>query len=347
MRVLVVTNMIPTAANVRAGTFVEQQIGSLVSRGLEVRTLHLDRKGLGMQVYRDTRARVREEVKAWRPDVIHTMYGGLMGWLVSRAAAGVPIVQAFCGSDLNGDMTGPFSLRARAWLGVMMSRWTLSSVHHVVVKSDLLRDRLPGWLPGDSVSVVPNGVNLDRFRPLDHGACLRALGWSGGKFHVVIATPSADDPNKRVGLARAAVSLLRGRGIDAELHTMMDVRHEDVPTWLNAADAVVMTSVQEGSPNIVKEALACDRPVVSVDVGDVAERIAGVSGCHLVGSEAEAVARGLEAVSRGAGTVAGRDAVRELTLERVADRLVEIYTQVIRAETNCVKSLSRQGRADV
>ncbi|HQP89032.1 MAG TPA: glycosyltransferase, partial [Thermoanaerobaculia bacterium] len=325
---------------------VQQQIESLVAKGLEVRTLHLDRKGLGMQVYLETSARVREEMRNWRPDVIHTMYGGLMGWLVSRAAVGVPIVQAFCGSDLNGDVSGPLSLRSRAWLGVMMSRWTLTSVHHVIVKSARLRDELPGWLPGDVVSVVPNGVNLDRFRPLDHEACLLALGWPAGRFHVVIATPSLDDSNKRVGLARAAVSLLRGRGVDAELHTMTDVCHEDVPIWLNAADAVVMTSVQEGSPNIVKEALACNRPVVSVDVGDVAERIASVSGCHLVGSDAEAVATGLEAVSRGRGTAAGRDAVRELSLERVADRLVEIYERVVRAETGGVESTTRQVVAD-
>lgn len=332
MRLLAVTNMLPTAANIRAGTFIEQQIRSLVARGIEVRTLHLDRKGGGMSVYRHTISRVRRVAGECRPDVVHTMYGGLMGWMVSRAVPMLPIVQSFCGTDLQGAETGSLVLRARGRFGVLMSRLTLSRVREVVVKSRRLRDRLPAWFPPNRVTLIPNGVDLGSFCPLDRAKCRDALGWRHDAFHVVMATPSASDPNKRVWLAREALGVLRGRGVDAELHLMIEVRHDEVPTWLNAADAVVMTSVQEGSPNIVKEALACNRPVVAVDVGDAAEQIGGVEGCFLVDASALEVARGLDGVRGGPRVVAGREKVRQLSLECVADRLIDVYGKATNPE---------------
>jgi glycosyltransferase involved in cell wall biosynthesis len=111
---------------------------------------------------------------------------------------------------------------------------------------------------------------------------------------------------------------------------LTSVPHEDVPTWINAADAVVVTSTHEGSPNAVKEALACNVPVVSVDVGDVRELLRGIDGCFMVDATAAAVADGLAAALAGEGRVDGRDRHRALSLEATAERVVEVYETVLR-----------------
>jgi glycosyltransferase involved in cell wall biosynthesis len=117
--------------------------------------------------------------------------------------------------------------------------------------------------------------------------------------------------------------------VPAELHELKGVPHDRVPEWINASSAVILTSLAEGSPNIVKEALACDVAVVSVDVGDVAERIAGIEGCSLAPADPAALAGRLAAIPAADGRVHGREHMRELSIERVAERLRVFYDEVM------------------
>jgi glycosyltransferase involved in cell wall biosynthesis len=105
----------------------------------------------------------------------------------------------------------------------------------------------------------------------------------------------------------------------------VDVPHEEVPLWLNAADVVLLTSTHEGSPNAVKEALACNVPIVSVEVGDVRERIDGVEGCHCAAATPPDLAAKLAEVLERGERVRGREQVLELSLPTVARRLRAIY----------------------
>jgi glycosyltransferase involved in cell wall biosynthesis len=115
-----------------------------------------------------------------------------------------------------------------------------------------------------------------------------------------------------------------------ELVVAWGVPHTDVPLYMNACDAFVFTSMQEGSPNVVKEALACDLPVVSVPIGDTAERLRGIAGCELVEDERpEAIAAALERVLRRGQRVAGRAAVASLAEEAITARLIEVYRVAI------------------
>ncbi|MCU0611718.1 MAG: glycosyltransferase [Candidatus Eisenbacteria bacterium] len=334
MKVLAITNMYPTSATPRAGTFVEQQVDGLRREGVAVEVLHLDRAGRGVLQYGTTWSRLREELDRVRPDVVHVMCGGVMGWQVSRAPCPCALVIAFCGTDLLGDRTGPPLLRMRAAVGVWCSRASVRRADHVVVKSAQMMAHVPRHYPKTQVSIIPNGVDLTRFRPMDRVACRQGLGWRSGCLHVVIAAHGPGDRNKRIPLAAAAVRLLADRGLDAELHLMAKTPHPEVPVWLNAADVVVMTSHHEGSPNIVKEALACNRPVVSVDAGDVRERLEGIRGCFIADANAADIADKLVAVHAGPGQVEARDAMAQLSVERVAERLVGIYeTAIARSST--------------
>jgi glycosyltransferase involved in cell wall biosynthesis len=123
------------------------------------------------------------------------------------------------------------------------------------------------------------------------------------------------------------------------LLNLRGVSHTDVPIWLNASNVVLITSLHEGSPNIVKEALACNVPVVSVDVGDVKERTRNIQGCYLASPEPAALADKLQRVYESVGRVAGRIAVEELSLERVAARLREFYQQTLVARSAGYKAI--------
>jgi len=106
------------------------------------------------------------------------------------------------------------------------------------------------------------------------------------------------------------------------------VLHQDVPIWLNASDVVLLTSLHEGSPNVIKEALGCDVPIVSVDVGDVRERIQGVEGCYIALPTPADLAGKLAVVSAGERRVNGRASVQHLSLENIALCLKQFYADV-------------------
>jgi glycosyltransferase involved in cell wall biosynthesis len=109
------------------------------------------------------------------------------------------------------------------------------------------------------------------------------------------------------------------------------VPHDDIPVYMNACDALVFTSMQEGSPNVVKEALACNLPVVSVDVGDVSERLRGVDNCELCADERpETIAAALERVFRRGGRCDGRRAVLPLAEDLMTQRVIALYRSVLR-----------------
>ncbi len=329
MRVLAVTNMMPTPENPRAGTFVEQQIRGLEAIGCEVRVLFIDRSRLGKRAYRSTRPMLREALVKERPDLVHVMYGGVMAELATRVVGSLATVVSFCGTDLLGEESGPVSLRVRAAIGVWCSRRAARRAHHLVVKSRNLELALPRSIDRGRVTIIPNGVNLERFRPLDRAECRGRLGWSADAFHVLFSTGEMGGSNKRLPLAEAAVDHLRAHGVDAVLQIMRSAPHDEVPLWLNAADAVILTSMHEGSPNIVKEALACNRSVVSVAVGDVAERIEALDGCFLAEPSADHLAEKLALVHAGAGCTGGRARMEELSVERVAERLLGVYRQAV------------------
>ena len=204
----------------------------------------------------------------------------------------------------------------------------------MVVVARHLTGALHGAVSAGKVRVVPSGIDLDRFKPMEPLACKQKLGWSTRTFHVLFAS-SSGDPVKRPWLARAAVAQMSVNEPDrpAEFHYLSGLPTQEVPLWLNASDALLLTSLHEGSPNIVKESLACGLPVVSVDVGDVAERIEGIEGCHLARAEPVDLATKLRLVRQRAKrldpALAGR--LHELSIQSVAQKLEQCYEEITSA----------------
>jgi teichuronic acid biosynthesis glycosyltransferase TuaC len=335
MRILAVTNMYPTPQHPTSGIFVEQQIKSLRQIGLDVDVFVVDRASKGMGAYWGLSRQLRARVASFQPDVVHVMYGGVIADRTAYAVGQRPVVVSFCGSDLLGEPLAGSVRKLLAGYGVLASHRAARKAHSIVVKSKNLQEALPDDVNRLKIRIIPNGIDLERFKPLDRETCRAELGWHAHRFHVLFTNP-AGASCKRPDLARAAVETLNGLGTNAELHQLSGVPHDQVAVWLNASNVLLLTSLTEGSPNIVKEALACDLPVVSVEVGDVSERLREIEGCYLALSEPGDLAAKLHMVHSGRGRVAGRVKMQELSLERVALRLRECYSELL-------ESFERQG----
>jgi glycosyltransferase involved in cell wall biosynthesis len=179
--------------------------------------------------------------------------------------------------------------------------------------------------------IVPNGVDLDLFKPMDKTMCRQGLGWDVEKKSVLFpANPSR--PEKDFVLAKESVDLLDR---EVKIHVFEQVEHQRTPLFFNAADVVLLTSKWEGSPNVIKEALACGCPIVSTDVGDVRERMAGVEGCYVaITREPKELAELIQKALLFKGRTKGRDRIVADGLDnrQVAKRLVEIYERALRSE---------------
>jgi glycosyltransferase involved in cell wall biosynthesis len=341
MRILVVTNMYPSKEHPALGTFVQQQVKGLTEIGVEVELMVMDRWGRGPFAYYGLAGRVARRVNDSDLDLVHVMYGGVMARAVASVAMRIPLVVSLCGDDMLGTVGAWPVAVVRSWLNRTASIKACTIADGVVVKSRNLTRAIAPFIDRAKVHLIPNGIDTERFCPLERGACIRLLGWRTDSFHIVF--PLNGDPTvKRLRLAERSAELARGLGIPAEFHPLQGVPHEEVPVWLNAGDVLLLTSVHEGSPNIIKEGLACDIPVVSVDVGDVAERIRGVEGCHIVAADPMSIALRLQTVAVRGSRIEGRSCVADLSLSSVAQRLRLLYNLLLEkrrgvGDTLCVE----------
>jgi glycosyltransferase involved in cell wall biosynthesis len=323
--------MYPTPVTPEDGAFVAAQVESLRDLGVRVDVLHLPRVEGGRSVYRGLGRKVQQAVAAREPDLVHVTYGGVIAYVVTRAIRDRPVLVTYHGSDLITSPSGAPPLDAFALrVGVLASRRAARRAAGVIVVSSELYDALPRSLDYGGVWIVPNGVDMARFRPLDRGDCQRQLGWDPARRHVLFPSSPAR-PEKRFALAETTVAVLGSRGLDVELHALEGIPNDEVPTWINAANAILLTSTHEGSPVVVKEALACNVPVVSVDVGDVRERIAGVECCSIAAATPQDLADNLAYALGREERISGRERIAELSLEAVAERVYDIYAFLTRA----------------
>jgi glycosyltransferase involved in cell wall biosynthesis len=327
-RILAITNMYPSPARPWMGTFVEQQVKGLVSAGVEVSVLYFDRKSEGPFIYYRMARRIHEAMATFDPHLIHVMYGGVMADQITRQRGLPPVVVTFHGSDVLGENLSGIWRKLVSRHGVRCSWAAARKAQGVVVVARHLKRALPADVDCRKVRVIPCGIDLDQFKPMDRETCRRQLGWNPGSFHVLFPA-NTGDPVKRPWLAQAAVQALKTHGVEAELHLLSGVPYAEVPCWINASDVLILTSLHEGSPTVVKESLACNVPVVSVVVGDVAERIAGVEGCHLAAAEPQELARKLLAVWKRKGRINAGPALSALSIRNVAGQLKTFYGELL------------------
>ena len=287
---------------------VKAQGDSLVKAGIEVDYFLI--KGKGIMGYL---SQIQPLHKYWQNghyDVVHAHFS--FSSYVASLARVRPLVVSLMGSDLKATPWNKKMIRVFS----KVFRW-----REIIVKSRDMAVDLPM-----QVHVIPNGVDTELFVPMDKEICRQRLGWKEGVKHVLFPA-NPDRAEKDFPLAQNAVSLL---GYNVQLHVFENVEHKDTVYYYNAADAVLLTSKWEGSPNVIKEALACNCPLVSTDVGDVKERVEGVGGCYVAESRAPQEIMGLlQKALAFEGKTCGREKLIADGLDHltVAKKLEGVYTR--------------------
>ena len=324
MRVLKVTNMYPTDDRPQFGIFVRQETESLRSLGVDVDVLFTDGQASKLNYLRGYR-QLWQRLRKREYDLVHGHY--IFGGLIARAQTRYPVVITHHGPEV--------FMTWEKYPCRLFTRW----FDTVIVRTEEMRRRLGI----KDAHIIPGGINMDLFQPRDKQDCRAQLELPPDKRLVLWAGERRGE--KRFGLASTAMSILQEQVPDAELVPLSGMPHTNVPDYMNACDALVLTSEAEGSPNVVKEAMACNLPVVATDVGDVREIISHTAGCYVCRMEPADVASKLQSALALGGRTTGREAVRHLELDAVSRRIIDVYEQTLFASGREQATLAPAARA--
>jgi glycosyltransferase involved in cell wall biosynthesis len=318
-----VTGIYPTEQRPHKGTFIKTQVDSLIAEGLEVEVIH-PKPGPVPLRYAAAAIQVFFKSIMGRFDVVHGHYG--LWCLVSRMQWTTPVVASFLGDDLLGTVTDDGSYSKKGAFVVRVSHWLSRRVDAVIVKSEGMKKKAP---PVNNIFVIPNGVDFELFRPMSRMEARALLGWDPDRYYILFCN-DPEIPVKNFPLAKAAIEWLQSRGIPAELVVANGIAHDKVVQYMNASNALILPSFAEGSPNVVKEAMACNLPVVATKVGDVSQVIGDTSGCSICAFDAEDFADGLEDALRHVEATSGRSDIAHLEISAIAKQVIGVYELIRR-----------------
>ncbi len=306
MRVLVVTNLVPDENAPQRGRWVRDQVAEIRARGIEVEEFGFLRgRSHYLPATRSLRALLRKE----RFDLVHAHYG-LAGW-VARLAGARPLLVTFHGTDVRHHIVGPLSRRL-AWRADLVA-----GVSRALFFEEDGRPGLPA-VPG--AAVLPCGPELGRFARAPRAEARAALDLDpAGRYLLFPADPAR--PEKRHD---RAAELATATG--AELLTGGSIEPEEMATWMNAANAVLVTSDYEGFGMAAIEALACDVPVLSTPVGVAPYLLAGIDGCLCAPFDPDIWATAARPhLAATDPRVAGAARAATLAAGPMAERVIEVY----------------------
>ena len=325
VRVLMVTGMYPTAQKPHACTFIKTQVVSLIAEGVEVEVLHPKVGPLPVR-YASAVIQVFLKTLTGHFDIVNGHYAH---WcLAARMQWTTPVVASFLGGDLLGELYAEGDLSKRALLFRRISRRMCTWADAVIVKTEEMKRAAPG----NNVWVIPNGVDFTLFHPMSRAEARAALGWDQDRSYVLFGN-NPNEYRKNFPLAQAAIERLHTRGVAAELVVASDLPQATVMQYINASNALLLPSMYEGSPNIVKETMACNVPVVATDVGDVPQLIGHTEGCVICAADPDALADGLEVALQHTEPTTGRSDIAHLEASLVAKQVLALYQQVVGRKT--------------
>lgn len=308
MKVLIVSAFKEHLAD-HAAPFVVEQKNALQLGGVECDSFFV--RGKGVRGYLNQLRPLKEKVAAFHPDVIHAHYG--LSGLLANLQRTIPVVTTYHGSDINDPKALRFSkmaMRLSAW-NIFVSKKTMETAG--------LKDKC---------SLLPCGIDLSDLQLTSRTEARRQMHLDQEKRYIIFAG-AFDNPVKNAPLAFEAVQLISS-SVD-QLLELKGYTREEVNLLLCAADALLLTSFNEGSPQVIKEAMACGCPIVSVDVGDVKERVEGVEGCFVAKSrEPEVLADLLREAIQVESRTQGREKIIADGLDnnKVAEVLLALYEKV-------------------
>ena len=319
-------------------TFFDQQISRLRQKGIEytvvsatdnvVATGEIDQYEEGSwykpkfghtvpyYIYSSSKfyPKILREVVSNDFDLIHAQSGLTAPFVLAQPNR--PIIMELRGSDLMGDyLNGHYP---------NFLKRTSSFYDEIIVRNQDMKDEI-----SDRAHIIPSGVDLCKFSPMDQSLAQNEVGWNQSEKHMLFPYAANRRQRKNFELASNVYELVDDNlDMEINLHTLGDVPHEKVSTYLNATDLMILTSKLEGSPNTVKEAMACNTPVVSTDVGDVKERLNNVYN-SFVGNDCRELVNYCVRVLGSEDRSNGRDHINEVSLENTTNKIVNVYESAL------------------
>jgi teichuronic acid biosynthesis glycosyltransferase TuaC len=310
VKVLVLTNMYPTPDKPFHGTFVEQQVKSLQHEGVDVDVLYVD--GVASKLnYLWGFPRLWAKLLTNRYDLIHAHY--VFAGIIARAQLLCPVVLTHHGSQV-----------FQGWQA-NLCRMITPFMDRAIVVSPEMKEK--GRL--SKSYIIPCGIDFEIFKPTPQQQARKELGLPQDK-KLVLYAGEYFRPIKRFDIVQAAMQLLQERRPDAELVLVAKKPLHEVPRYMSACDVLVLVSDGEGSPMVIKEAMACNLPIVSVPAGDVPEVIANTDGCYLCSQDPRDVAEKLETALKWAKRTDGREMIGHMEISAITKRIVSMYEDLLR-----------------
>jgi glycosyltransferase involved in cell wall biosynthesis len=283
---------------------IKTQGESLKREGIDLSYFTIKEKGV--KGYLKSILELRENLKSNSYEVVHAHYW--LSAIVASLAGAKPIVASLMGDDVKAS---PYF------------RWIIYLFYHLSWSSVIVKSEdMYSVLKIKKAHIIPNGVDMSRFRPIDRVLALEEVGWDKSKKHILF-TSNPKRVEKNFELAKRAFDEIDNDGL--ELHYLKGISHERIPYYYNSSSVVVLTSLWEGSPNAIKEAMACNTPIVSTDVGDVKKVISKTEGCYLSGFDYEDFALNIKKALNFEDRTSGREDIAYLEIELIAKKIVDLY----------------------
>jgi len=265
-------------------------------------------RGTGVVGYLGNLKKLRKKIREYSPDFVHAHFG-LSGLLVCLQRI-APIVITFHGSDANLP-----ELRYFSKLAAKLSKYN-------IFVSEKIQKRIDG---NDRYSIVPCGINLDIFYPINMKIAREKLNMAPEKKYILFSS-SFTNAVKNAALALSAIAMLQ---FSIEFIELKNKSRDQINLLLNASNLLLLTSIAEGSPQIIKEAMACNCPIVATDVGDIKEVIAQTEGCYITTFDPSDIAENINLALQFNKRTNGREKIKHFNNKIIAKKIFDIYQEVI------------------
>jgi len=323
MQKIRVLAVIPDGGSKNSMIFAHRQMNYLKASSIDVDIFMLKSRTSLKMLFFDMIA-FRQKIIASKPDVVHAHYGTMTSFFCALGT-NKPLVITFRGSDLNPVPSGNGFLGG---IKRILSQLSTLRARHIICVSQELKNRL--WWKSNRVSIMPSGIDSLIFKPLPMKTAREQLGLSLTD-KIILFNVGRSPLVKRLDLAEQAIEYVNSHYQNICFVKLYGaINPDDMPLYYNAADCLLLTSDYEGSPNVVKEALSCNCPVVSVDVGDVRDRLAGVWPSKVVKRDPVEIGEGIIEILKVCKRSNGHDLIQDLSLEKQGVQLASIYQSMLK-----------------
>ena len=291
--------------------FVKEQAESLVKQGIIIDFFLI--KGKGIFGYLKNYFFLLKKIKHKEYDLIHAHYG--LSGLLAVMQISIPVVITFHGSDINMKKNYIFSRLASSL-----------SANNIFV-----HENLPSKLKiyKRSQNIIPCGFDNNVFFHIPQKKAKKILGWNKDTRHIAFSS-AFNNKVKNAPLAQSVTSKIP----NCKLVELKGYDKKHVNLILNASDLLLVTSFSETGPIIVKEALACDCPIVSTDVGDVAQIIGNVPNTFISSYDPKDIRTKIDLILSNPRKMNGRKAVNNFELDKIASRVKNVYMNTLKILKN-------------